>query len=86
MLFMGGGLIHEAQIMKLRSFLPDTVINMGYGLTETTAAGTKFVPPQDLELIEMKPTSCGRITEGVNYKVGLEKNSNYKYDYKSLTF
>lgn len=69
MLLITGGSVIEQQVKRLRKFFPHTLIFHNYGLTETTEAGTGFYPATDELYIHAKPTSCGRIMDGVKFKV-----------------
>lgn len=69
MLLITGGSVIETQMKRLRKFFPHTLIFHNYGLTETTEAGTGFYPASDDLYIRAKPTSCGRIMDGVKFKV-----------------
>ncbi|KAK5640145.1 hypothetical protein RI129_010956 [Pyrocoelia pectoralis] len=67
----GGCPMPEHQLMKLRSYLPNTIVLYVYGLTEISTSGLGFdlSSRHDLQFCVEKPTCCGRPLPGFAYKI-----------------
>lgn len=67
-----GGRVNAELIISLRKLMPNTVVLQSYGITETTGLVLSYME-DDLENIQAKPGSMGRILEGICAKVQIEK-------------
>lgn len=70
-MLVGGSTVSADQIKKIQKVFPNTVISQLYGLTELTAFVTGFHTKHDINLINSKLGSCGRLAPGSKCKVSI---------------
>ncbi|KAF5290670.1 hypothetical protein FQR65_LT01960 [Abscondita terminalis] len=69
-IYVGGGPMFNSELKKYREMFPNTIVVSGYGMTEIGLIS--YFPSsteKDLKFINEKPTSIGRVLNGVTYKV-----------------
>ncbi|KAF5290671.1 hypothetical protein FQR65_LT01961 [Abscondita terminalis] len=69
-IYVGGGPMFNSELKKYREMFSNTIVVSGYGMTEIGLIC--YFPSsteEDLKFINEKPTSIGRVLNGVTYKV-----------------
>ncbi|XP_045473075.1 luciferin 4-monooxygenase-like isoform X2 [Harmonia axyridis] len=72
----GGAALREIVFIALRQIFPNCLVFQGYGQTEVGGLLVKWATkdPEDLALLHVKPSSCGRTYGGFWYKFVDEEN------------
>ncbi|KAL3276221.1 hypothetical protein HHI36_020937 [Cryptolaemus montrouzieri] len=67
----GGGLVLKTHMENLKKCFPQTKVIQAYGQTENFGIVTAFNvgKPEEMEMQNQHPDSCGKVTEGIQIKI-----------------